>query len=218
MTLIGCLVYLVITIHSEIINYLNHPTTTSIDIDVVETLNFPAVTICNLSPSNRSKMKLDNEKALNYYTAMFNIHYRSEGVNWSDPYYEENGYFEPESVEYMMNNISMELDEFIQFCMFNNLFQRCSDIFKPRFTSFGSCYVFNHDGQMKTGMKGERYNLILEIIIDQKNYFYGLSHGSGIKHKYLPYPYKAFRNGYCLDTKDKSFINPLKYSQNYSVN
>lgn len=169
-----------VTIHSEITNYLSNPTTTSIDIDVVEGLYFPAVTICNLSPLNRSKMKVDDEKGLNYYAARYYMSYRTT-INWSDPYYEENGYFEPDSLEFMMNNISMELDKFINFCMFNNLYKRCTKIFKPVFTSFGPCYVFNQDGKERTEMKGERYNLILEIFIDQKNYFYGISAGSGIK-------------------------------------
>ncbi|XP_060064774.1 acid-sensing ion channel 4-A-like [Ylistrum balloti] len=36
------------------------------------------------------------------------------------------------------------------------------------------------------------------------------------KYKYIPYPYQSSGGGYCLDTKDGSFTNPLEYHELYS--
>ncbi|KAJ8301855.1 hypothetical protein KUTeg_020842 [Tegillarca granosa] len=218
--ILACAVYLVFTMTREIQNYLSYPTTTSIKLEVLDELDFPAVTICNLSPFNKSKISFD-EKIQNYFMSLDPyLSQNAKPINWSDPYYSLNGFFEPESREYLMNIVSMELLTFLYFCLFDNQYKPCNVFFKPVFTHMGPCFTFNHDGMIKTSMNGGGYNLEVEAFIDQTNYFYGIlsasSAGSGVKYSYLPKPYKAFRNGYCLDTEAASFKNPLK-SSNYST-
>ncbi|KAJ8301857.1 hypothetical protein KUTeg_020844 [Tegillarca granosa] len=102
--LLACGIYLIVTITKEIQFFFTYPTTSSIDVDVVDELPFPAVTICNLSPYNKSKMNLD-EKSQNFYVAFDpRLSKFASPINWSDPYYEENGFFEPESKRYLVNN------------------------------------------------------------------------------------------------------------------
>lgn len=167
-------------ITKEIQYFLTYPTTTSVDVDVVD--EFPAVTICNLSPYNRSKMNLD-QKSHNFYVASNSrLSKFASPINWSDPYYKKNGFFEPESKRYLLHNMSMELSKFLPNCFFDNIVKPCDEIFRPIFTGIGPCFTFNHDGMVHTTMNGAGYNLEVEAFIDQKNYFYGiLDLGSGVK-------------------------------------
>lgn len=165
----------------EIQTFLSYPTTSSIKLDVLNEIDFPAVTICNLSPYNKSKMNSD-DKMQNYFMSIDPyLSSLATPINWSDPYYRENGFFEPDSREYWMNG-SMELLTFLEKCIFDNQEKPCDVYFKPVFTPMGPCFTFNHDGMVNTSMSGAGYNLVVEAFIDQMNYFYGISSaGSGVK-------------------------------------
>ncbi|KAJ8301858.1 hypothetical protein KUTeg_020845 [Tegillarca granosa] len=227
--------------------FFAYPTTTSIDVDVSNELDFPAVTFCNLSPYNKSRILL-NEKLQSYYLSILSgLFFFKPQINWSDPYYKENGFFEPIERDLktkLYDNTSMELSKVLLNCFFDNVLIPCEEYFTPVFTSTGPCFTFNKDGLIKTLMRGGGYNLLVQAFIDQSNYFYDLSGGSGLKvlvhepgempdvfneglmvhpgtiaaisiskHKFefLPEPYKAFKNGYCLDTQSQSFQNPINF-------
>lgn len=128
-----------------------------------------------------------NEKLQNYYLSIApSLFIFSNLLNWSDPYYKENGFFEPRAGDFKdfindSDNRSMDLSTFLQRCMFDNVMKPCDKYFKKVLTASGPCFTFNEDGVIKTPMRGGMYNLMVQTFIDQSNYFYELTGGSGIK-------------------------------------
>lgn len=174
-----CSGYLIYTITTEIQNFYSYPTTTAVDLDITKELDFPAITLCNLSPFNKSKVQ-SSEKDMNYGLSLSRFNSFAQAINWSDPFYKENGYFEPVTYQ-TLRNFSMELSEVLRLCMFDFVGYNCSQLFEYSFTILGPCYTFNQDGRFKTTMKGGTYNLNIEAFIDQRNYYFSFTMGSGIK-------------------------------------
>ncbi|VDI32350.1 Hypothetical predicted protein [Mytilus galloprovincialis] len=94
---LACAVYLTYVMIQELGNYYNYPTYTTLEVERHSEIEFPAVTICNLNSLSKS-LVLNDSRVDNYYLSIgpreiFDMHNR---FNWSDPFYEQNGFSETE--------------------------------------------------------------------------------------------------------------------------
>jgi hypothetical protein len=156
--------YLTITVQREITHYYSNPTRTVTKMDVKSELQFPAVTICNLSPYNKSRIPMDPRRD-KYVQDMAN----HVPVNWSDPVLRDLGFFEPITPEMMMN-ATMRRSLSIRWGSFDTVGYNVSDIFEYTRAYRGLCYTFNSDGHVHTRFSGSTYNLFISMWIDQDNY------------------------------------------------
>uniref|UniRef100_K1S523 Amiloride-sensitive cation channel 2, neuronal n=1 Tax=Magallana gigas TaxID=29159 RepID=K1S523_MAGGI len=180
-------------------------------------LEFPSVTVCNLSPINISS--INQSDALNWYflaTHVFGRFDLSEQFNTSDPRF---------SVLHEKRNDSwLRHTAFNKSCVyyieFGGVRMSTQSYIKYRATDAGMCFSFNGPSQtppLVSKMTGSRRGLTMFVYIDQDNYVFPENMGAGLKYTFLKKPYKAFGDKYCIDNNDPAFQNPLKYYNNYSL-
>ncbi|XP_071165386.1 acid-sensing ion channel 5-like [Mytilus edulis] len=228
-----CAVFLIYTVIAELKNYYSYPTISNTYIQLEEKLSFPTVTICNMSPRSSEGMKKD-VKTNNLYMTTSALYTFSQKVNWSDPFYKEEGYFEAKTKEDLFNH-SKNIWESVYLSLFDNV--QLKDAFSPVYTDMGLCLRFNSDGSQYTAMYGAIFNL--QLYVNVMTYFDYFSHSlsSGVKiavhdhrvepimtneglvikpaseafieirrkdYKFLPAPYTAFGNKTCVNKPDYS--------------
>lgn len=89
-----CTGYLVYLLHEEYVIFKQYPSMTSASVKRVSSMQLPAITFCNMSPYNRSKVAKDPID-VEYLLAIFRLSSFVGPINWSDPYFQDNGYFRP---------------------------------------------------------------------------------------------------------------------------
>jgi hypothetical protein len=175
-------IYLTYTLFWAIAKYYTYPTLTVVGVDFHKELQFPAVTICNLSPYNISRLQPDPKR--NTYEMEYTVlNDYGRPVNWSDPLYERYGYDVPVTPEYKLN-VSMHSDDFILngLCGFDGVtFNDTKTEFTRRMTETGICYTYNANNSVSTRLSGTAANLVMALNIDQSNYFWSESLAAGIK-------------------------------------
>jgi hypothetical protein len=141
-------------------------------------LRFPAVTICNLSPLNKSAVKNDS-RIDNYYLSVSIMEGFAETINWTDPFYEAEGFFKNPSMEEALAVYKKEfiLDQIV----FDSKRLDLDKFASVSITQSGSCLTFNHDGILVTTHTGSRFNLMLWMDVHVKDSYFGESFGDGIK-------------------------------------
>ncbi|CAG2251860.1 unnamed protein product [Mytilus edulis] len=97
-----CAVFLIYTVVVELKNYYSYPTISNTYIQLEEKLSFPAVTICNMSPLSSQGKKKD-AKTNNLYMTTSALYMYSQKINWSDPFYKEEGYLKATTKEDLYN-------------------------------------------------------------------------------------------------------------------
>lgn len=173
-----CAVFLIYTVVVELRNYYSYPTTSNTIIEVEERLQFPAVTICNMSPRKSIAFPSD-EKTTNLYMRTSAFYWGTHEVNWSDPFYAEGRYFEPITLD-DIHSESKDMKEFLNFIMFNGIEYSYNEL-TTVYTDMGLCKRFNANGTIYTSMYGALYNL--HLYINVMTYFDYFSHlcSSGVK-------------------------------------
>ncbi|CAC5405536.1 ASIC5 [Mytilus coruscus] len=174
-----CAVFLIYTVVVELKNYYNYPTISNTYIQLEEQLSFPAVTICNLSPRSSQGIKKD-AKTNNLYMATSALFMYSQNINWSDPFYEQEGYFAATTKKDVYTS-SKNVWESVYYSLFDNNHVQQKDGFSPVYTDIGLCLRFNSDGSQYTTMYGAMFNLQLHVNV--MTYFDYFSHSlsSGVK-------------------------------------
>lgn len=86
--------YLVYLLHEEYVIFKQYPAMTSASVKRVSSMQFPAITFCNMSPYNRSKVAKD-PRDVEYLLAISRLSSFVGPINWSDPYFQDNDYFRP---------------------------------------------------------------------------------------------------------------------------
>ncbi|KAJ8298909.1 hypothetical protein KUTeg_022969 [Tegillarca granosa] len=210
--------------------YVKYPTMSNINFEFVDELPYPAVTICNVSPYKKSA--LNGDAVLDYYfLTISRMASFVTPLDYSNPMYAD--YNKPLD-ESWLQNISLTIDDMFLYCIESNTNAPCRERLTPYITEAGLCYTYNsyeygkRHGNMKTSLTGSNSAPTFYIHINQDQYVYNQDLAAGIKvvlhdpseepdvYKYLPAPYKATANEYCIDTKGSDFVNPLKYQQVYS--
>ncbi|KAE8630081.1 hypothetical protein XENTR_v10000684 [Xenopus tropicalis] len=132
---------------TRVINYFSWPTTTSVNVQYVENIDFPAITFCNL---NRFQTKAVNNLSIAFF--LWNIvsavlHFTSIA---SDP-----GEMQ-EVTDFLKLNKNFSIKEFTKnygFYLNNSTLLKCSffgypcypEDFEHIFTEYGNCYTFNYN-------------------------------------------------------------------------
>ncbi|OCT96981.1 hypothetical protein XELAEV_18009201mg [Xenopus laevis] len=132
---------------TRVVNYFSWPTTTSVNVQYVENIDFPAITFCNL---NRFQTKAVNNLSIAFF--LWNIvsavlHYTSIISDSSEM---------QEVADFLTLNKNFSIKEFTRnygFYLNNSTLLKCSffgypcypEDFEHIFTEYGNCYTFNYN-------------------------------------------------------------------------
>ncbi|GFO48400.1 acid-sensing ion channel 1-like [Plakobranchus ocellatus] len=206
------------TLYNQIKLLREHPIKTDTKVSLRDHLPFPAVTICSLNQYHRQRVPND-PMTRNV------IFYQSEFAQLTDAFSRLN----PSDLDNLIDvsgdellNMSLyaapRIEELFYLCEWQAQRYKCADLFEPVNTTSGTCYVFNADKinpRLATG-SGDRQGLWLILDYDNGNSYYSQDIQAGVKTIRLPYPYKAFSNHYCEDTKKEGYVNRLSLFEDYS--
>ncbi|XP_046577735.1 acid-sensing ion channel 1C-like [Haliotis rubra] len=209
--------YLSYNLTKELINYYSYPVITNTKLDVHEELPFPAVTFCNLSPYNLTRVRAVDPYLEEYFakTSLFGPYIGP--INWSDPGYGST--FQESHNRDWWKNIYMSLTQMFSLCWMNGMeYHPCTLVMKPILTHMGQCATFNWNASdaAKVRLTGSDNGLVMHADIGHANYVLGSQLAAGMKYQYMPPPYQAFKNRTCLDTSSPSFTNTLQYFDVYT--
>jgi hypothetical protein len=174
---IGSTAYLIYIVVALFQHYNSYPITTAMYTQSHSQLKFPAVTICNLSPLNKSAVKNDS-RIDNYYLSVSIMKQFAEPINWTDPFYEEEGFFKNRSME---EALAVYKNDFTLYFIFDTKLLDLDKFTSASITQSGPCLTFNHDGILATTYTGSKFNLMLWIDVHVKDSYFGESFGDGVK-------------------------------------
>ncbi|XP_067660432.1 acid-sensing ion channel 1C-like [Haliotis asinina] len=174
--------YMSFNITKELMNYYTYPVITNTKLDVHEELPFPAVTFCNLSPYNLTRVREVDPYLEEYFTktSLFGPYVGS--INWSDPGYGST--FRKSQNHDWWNNIYMTPKQMFIMCWMNGIeYHPCTFAMKPVFTNLGRCATFNWNVSdvVKVRLTGSDKGLVLHADIDHANYVLGSQLAAGMK-------------------------------------
>ncbi|XP_067661276.1 acid-sensing ion channel 1C-like [Haliotis asinina] len=174
--------YMTYNITKELMNYYRYPVITNTKVEVLEELPFPAVTFCNLSPFNMTKIKAVDPYLEEYFTKVSLLGLFTEKINWSDPGYGST-FWKSQNHDWW-ENIYMTPKGMFKSCSMNGVgYYPCIDAMKPVFTTMGHCATFNWNASdvAIVRLTGSDYNFIMDANIDQANYVLGAQVAAGLK-------------------------------------
>ncbi|VDI31228.1 Hypothetical predicted protein [Mytilus galloprovincialis] len=181
--ILSCGIYLIVTVVEEINNYYRYPTTMTQYTKPENEIEFPSVTVCNLNSLNKSAIKND-PRIDNYYFSispfrgLLNI-----TTNWSDPIYEQEGFYLNRTLEDVMTDEKHIIDPggFLVYAIFHLSYLDVRKYFKVKLTYMGPCLTSNPDMKIKTNHAGSDFHLTLMLDLDNANNYYGRSFGEGLQ-------------------------------------
>ncbi|XP_042524340.1 acid-sensing ion channel 5 [Dipodomys spectabilis] len=166
---LGSVSLLVWQIYSRLVNYFTWPTTTSIEVQYVEKIEFPAVTFCNLN-----RFQTDAVAKFGIIFFLWDIvskvlHLQETRVNFTDS---------NEAIDFAVSHQNFSITEFVKnngFYLNNSTLLDCDFFgmpcspkdFKHVFTEYGNCFTFNHgeniQGKNKVSVSGRGLNLLFNV-------------------------------------------------------
>ncbi|XP_067660440.1 amiloride-sensitive sodium channel subunit beta-like [Haliotis asinina] len=171
------------SITTELINFSRYPVNTNTKVDVLEEIEFPAVTFCSHSPYNLSKVKATDPNLHQFFNKISILGSLMSQVNWSEPEYNVPTFQESHSLEWW-KELGMSPDEMFYMCLMDEVIHYpCMKVMKPVLTQTGNCATFNWNTSdvAKVRVTGSDNNLIMYAQIDQANYVLGSQLAAGIK-------------------------------------
>jgi hypothetical protein len=102
----------------------------------------------------------------------------AEPINWTDPFYEEEGFFKNRSME---EALAVYKNDFTLYFIFDAKLLDLDKFTSASITQSGPCLTFNHDGILATTYTGSKFNLMLWIDVHVKDSYFGESFGDGVK-------------------------------------
>ncbi|XP_061181219.1 acid-sensing ion channel 1A-like [Saccostrea echinata] len=242
--LLTSLVSIVWFLIDEFRSYYSYPFLSKISLESFGRMQFPAVTICNMGSKNKSRSS-KSQKDTDYWLSISTMAAFTNEVDWNDSYYKENGYFEPNSLKQELS-MSMDVSKFILMSTFDfvdgqvfeptltslgvcftwngdgNVTTKVSgslynlyvlldihrDLYEAGFISTAGVKVVVHE----PGTVPDPINQGFVVAP-------GVSALAAVSKKrftFLPYPFKAFADGYCLNTDAPDFVNKF-HPRPYSV-
>ncbi|CAC5373012.1 unnamed protein product [Mytilus coruscus] len=183
--ILSCGIYLIVRVAEEIKTYYRYPTTMTQYTKLQNEIEFPSVTVCNLNSLNKSAIKNDS-RIDNYYfnTSPFRMN-SNVTTNWSDPIFEQEGFYLNQTLEYVMTNHKDILDPggFLVDANFHLSYLDVKKYFKVKLIPRGACFTSNPDLKLKTNHVGSIFHLRLMLNLDSANNYYGSSYGEGLKFR-----------------------------------
>ncbi|XP_039769646.1 acid-sensing ion channel 5 isoform X1 [Ornithorhynchus anatinus] len=166
---LGSVIFVSWQIYRSIINYLNWPTTTSIEVQFVENIEFPAVTFCNLN-------RFQTPAVANLSIIFFIWNVVSKVLRLFEV--DQNATFSKEIDNFLKGNQDFSIKEFIKskgFYLNKSTLLECDffgrpcspEDFEHVFTEFGNCFTFNHDNNVtarrKVSVSGRGLSLLFDV-------------------------------------------------------
>ena len=170
--------FLIYAVSKEFIEYHSLPTITKSEYLFSSKMNFPAVTICSTSPMSKTRA-ITNARRDNYWKSCSVVMDQAKPINWSEPEYSKEGYFEPRTEKEVFNE-AVQVEDLLISCAFEGKPLDCSEEFQPVITDVGVCYVFNKDGKFSTTLSSPAENLILFVNVNEDDMTWSLQSGTGI--------------------------------------
>ena len=151
--------------------YFQYPTYTWTNIEHTKQLQFPAVTICNLSTRNKSRLP---DPARDRFWRLLTL------VNWSEPEFQNELYFAPRTKEDIIAE-SMSLNQTFYYGTFDYQAINITEEFTPVITRNGLCVTWNKDGKVKTRVYGVVMNLRIWMNINSQFYSWNFDTSTGVR-------------------------------------
>ncbi|XP_052719382.1 acid-sensing ion channel 4-like [Crassostrea angulata] len=199
-----------------------------------------------MSPYNRSKVAKD-PRDVEYVLAISRLSSFVGPINWSDPYFQDNGYFRPRT------NSDIKYESLNPFGVIREVLFDKVDVtgdVEEKVTRYGMCYTWNADGSVTTTSTGNSMNFVAFLNVNNDQNYQSIDCSKGLKaavhdpgehpaieengflvppgtlalatlsittHSYLGKPFIAFGDEYCVDTASYGFVNSVHPSP-YSMN
>ncbi|XP_052706090.1 acid-sensing ion channel 2-like isoform X1 [Crassostrea angulata] len=172
---------LTVTLYDLKEQYFSYPTLTMLNIKMSHELEFPAVTLCNISPYKMSKLNPD-EAMLDYLKRESNMGSFMPPMNFSDSKYKL--LFKNVEEDWLFN-VSFSIKDLFIACKWKEtLYFDCTKLFIPYKTEWGLCFSFNGLDSPeihKIGYVGSILGLSFFIHVNQSDYVYARNMGAGLK-------------------------------------
>ncbi|XP_054431922.1 acid-sensing ion channel 5 isoform X4 [Pteronotus mesoamericanus] len=166
---LGSVSLVVWQIYSRLVNYFTWPTTTSVEVQYVENIEFPAVTFCNLN-----RFQTDAVTKFGFIFFLWNIvskvlHLQEISANFT-------GF--KEAIDFLESQQNFSITEFVKkngFYLNNSTLLKCDFFGKPCgsqdfahvFTEYGNCFTFNHgeniEARRKVSVSGRGLRLLFNV-------------------------------------------------------
>jgi hypothetical protein len=135
-------------------------------------MEFPAITVCILNPLNKSVMKNDL-RIDNYFLSLGPLYMYANSTNWSDPFYEQEGFYQNRTIDDILKEIKNGVGSFLYLAYLDmnviNIREHFTSIISPD----GPCVASKPGTIVKTKNNGGRFNLVLWFNVDRANDYYG---------------------------------------------
>uniref|UniRef100_A0A2K6FN64 Bile acid-sensitive ion channel n=1 Tax=Propithecus coquereli TaxID=379532 RepID=A0A2K6FN64_PROCO len=165
---LGSVSLLIWQIYSRLVNYFTWPITTSIEVQYVEKMEFPAVTFCNLN-------RFQTDAVAKFSLIYFLWHVASKVLHRQD--INANSTDSKEAVDFVKSHQNFSIAEFIRnngFYLNSNTLLDCDFFgipcgpkdFAHVFTEYGNCFTFNDEtiqAKKKVSVSGRGLNLLFNI-------------------------------------------------------
>ena len=157
-------------------HYLQYPTYTKTVIDHVTEMTFPAITICNLSPRNKSR--LPNQARDDYWRdTLLGI---GTSINWTDPRYQTEEYYRQRTTTDVCDE-SMQLQSMCISGQFLGEDINVSNDFTQFISTSGLCYTWNKHGTAKTNIPGVFKSFDLMWNVNLQHYAWAMDSSVGVR-------------------------------------
>lgn len=162
--------------------YVHKPIRTDTYQDVSDVLPFPAVTLCNRTPYNKTRMNA-SEALKSFFLHNSNLGYFQEIMNFSDPRFTE--LTVPGSPEWFPR-VASSIN--CQVCLSRGSESNCNDLLVKHVTEWDVCLTYNSWAHVKksgrsinNSQTGSYSVLIVYMKVDQDNYVFNENMAAGIK-------------------------------------
>ncbi|XP_062609173.1 acid-sensing ion channel 1C-like [Saccostrea cucullata] len=171
--------YLLYLLYKEWINYHQYPFLAISSVKSVSSIQFPAVTFCNLSPFNRSKVASDPRDEV-YHLSLSRLNNLVDEINWTDPYYQNNGYFAPRTFNDVANE-TLEINSVVKYITFDGKGVNLKHDLTEKVASNGMCYTWNSNGSVTTSSTGSSFNFIALLSVNNDQNYQNTDCSNGFK-------------------------------------
>ncbi|XP_046354088.2 acid-sensing ion channel 4-A-like isoform X1 [Haliotis rufescens] len=177
----GATAFLIYNLVKEFGDYYSYPTATKVTNKVQSSIEFPAVTICNRCPLNKTRLNVNPHIESYFQTSSLLKRFNKQGTfNFTDSRYSD--LRQPLSLDWW-TNMSMDGSSLLHECYFGGDNIDCATHFQPVFTDEGLCHTFNFNVSdiVNVNNAGNAANFIIIYNIAQRYYTYRENMAAGIK-------------------------------------
>ncbi|XP_063404589.1 acid-sensing ion channel 4-B-like [Mytilus trossulus] len=182
--ILSCGIYLTVTVVQEIKLYYSYPTTMTQYTKPQNEIEFPTVTVCNLNSLNKSAISNDS-RIENYYSSvsLVSVHFPSKPINWSDPIFEQEGFYLNRTLEDVMIDQKKVLDPGGLLVSANFDFSPLDvkKYFQIKLYPNRACFTSNPNMKIKSKHEGSEFHMTLMLDLDTANNYYGTTYGEGLQ-------------------------------------